>query len=79
MSERSSQPCVHCVRERNAAAPLLAVLAVAGLTTAAVLLARRLRATSVGQSAEDLLARCDDAAKKLDKRMSSASGYSLAG
>ncbi|MCO5295412.1 MAG: hypothetical protein M9921_00995 [Fimbriimonadaceae bacterium] len=57
----------------------MAVLAIAGLTTAALLIARRVRESSVGQTAEDLLARCDEAAQKLDKRMSNGSGLSLAG
>lgn len=79
MSEHSSPTCTCPNRDHGGPGPLLAVLAIAGLTTAAVLIARRVRESSVGQTAEDLLARCDEAARLLDHRMSSGSGLSLAG
>ena len=68
--------CPNC--SRKAISPWLAVLAAASVTTAAVLVARKVRHCQVAQSVEDLDARCDDAASALDARMS-GNGLSLAG
>lgn len=71
---QNSNSCHSC--SRKALSPWLAVLAAAGVTTAAVLVARQVRHSQVAQSVEDLLKRCDDAASALDAR---SNGLSLAG